>query len=89
MSAPPIVCVTWEDARTIDAGPWTDNAPTKFKPHIVQQVGYLMQQSDEGIILTQAWHPEIIAARDQIPAGMIRSVTFLTERVPNRKRAAK
>lgn len=89
MTPPPIVLVVWQDAKTIDGGPWTDNTPTEFKPHIVHQVGYLMQQSDEGVILTQAWHPEIIAARDQIPAGMIRSVTFLTERAPNRKRSAK
>jgi len=89
MTPPPIVLVVWQDANVIDASPWADNVPVEFKPHIVQQVGYLMQQSDEGVILTQAWHPEIIAARDQIPAGMIRSVTFLTERPSNRKRASK
>jgi hypothetical protein len=86
---PPLVEVVWHDAKTIDSGAWTDNAPTTFTPHIVHQVGYLMQQSDEGVILTQAWHPEIIAARDQIPAGMIRSVTFLSERPANRKRVGK
>lgn len=89
MTPPPIVCVVWEDARTIDGGAWTDNTPATFTPHIVHQVGYLMQQSDEGVILTQAWHPEIIAARDKIPAGMIRSVTFLSERPANRKRVGK
>lgn len=89
MTPPPLVLVCWEDAKTIDSGPWTENVPATFKPHLVYQAGFLLQQSDDGIILTQAWHPEMIAARDQIPAGMIRSVVFLTERVPNRKRATK
>jgi hypothetical protein len=89
MMPPPIVLCVWEDAKTLDSGAWAENSPAEFRPHLVSQVGYLVHQSDQGIILTQAWHPELIAARDQIPAGMIRSVTFLTERPSNRKRAAK
>jgi hypothetical protein len=37
--------------------------------------------------LTQAWHPDTIAARDQIPLGMIRSITPLQPAKPPRKRS--
>lgn len=74
---PPIVAVTWEDAAVIDAGPWVPNEAKAYKPHIVLQVGFLLSCTDEGVILSQAWHPESVAARDQIPRGMIRSMTVL------------
>jgi len=74
---PPIVAVLWEDAAVIDSGPWADNDGRPYKAHMVHQVGFLLSHTEEGVMLTQAWHPETVAARDQIPLAMIRSMTVL------------
>jgi hypothetical protein len=86
MNPPPVVAVVWEDAKVIDAGPWANNEQHVYKPHLVHQVGFLLSHTDEGIILSQAWHPETVAARDQIPLGMLRSMTVLGPVKPPRKR---
>ena len=80
---PPIVLVVWEDAKVLDAGPWAENKTHDYQPHLVHQVGFLLSHTEQGVVLTQAWHPELVAARDQIPLGMIRSMTVLG---PKRKR---
>lgn len=75
---PPLVLVEWEDARIVEAaGAWVPNAPAAYQPHIVWSVGFLLLDEPAGIHLTQAWHPELIAPRDQIPRGMIRGITPL------------
>lgn len=76
-SPPPLVMVEWEDAKVIDDGAWAHNEPTPYAPHIVIQVGFLVLDEPAGVQLTQAWHPKLIAARDQIPRAMIRSITPL------------
>lgn len=85
---PPVVMVEWEDAKVLDSGPWaeTDQEHT-YKKHIVHQVGFLLAHTEDGLILTQSWHPELVAARDQIPLGMVRSITPLAPVMPKgRKR---
>jgi hypothetical protein len=77
MEPPPMVEVVWEDAKVIDSGPWAENKDHTYKAHLVRQVGYLLAHTDECVILSQAWHPETVAARDQIPIGMLRSMTVL------------
>jgi hypothetical protein len=77
MDMPPLVLCVWEDAKVIDGGAWAENKDHTYKPHLVHQVGFLLSHTDEGVILTQAWHPETVAARDQIPLGMLRSMTVL------------
>jgi hypothetical protein len=77
MDMPPIVLVIWEDAKVIDDGAWAENKNHDYKPHLVHQVGFLLKHTEEGVLLTQGWHPELVAARDQIPLGMIRSMTVL------------
>lgn len=74
---PPIVAIVWEDAVVIDSAPWAANTPPTYKPHLVQQVGFLLACTDECVILSQAWHPESVAARDQIPKAMLRSMVVL------------
>ena len=86
---PPLVLVVWEDAKVIDGGTWTDSKDHEYKPHLFHQVGFLLSQSDKGIVLTQAWHPESVAARDQIPLGMIRSMTLLQPAPEPKRRRAK
>lgn len=78
--------MVWEDAAVRDDGPWTENTDHTYKHHIVHQVGFLLAQTDDGIIMSHAWHPDTVAARDQIPRGMIRSMTVLTAAKPPRKR---
>jgi hypothetical protein len=82
---PDLVLVEWEDARTL-GGPWVTNEAMVYRPHIVQQVGFLMSDTPEGVILTQAWHPELVAAPDQIPRGMIRKIVPIQPVVAGRKR---
>ena len=74
---PPLVLVVWEDAKVVDSSPWAENKGHEYKAHMVHQVGFLLAHTDQGVILTQAWHPETVAARDQIPIGMVRSMTLL------------
>jgi hypothetical protein len=77
MDQPRLVLVEWEDAKVVDDAVWAENKPAEYLPHIVQQVGFLVYDGPEGIHLTQAWHPRFVAARDQIPRAMIRSITPL------------
>ncbi len=83
---PPLVLVIWEDATVLDTGAWADNGKHDYKPCIFHQVGFLIAHSDAGVILSSAWHPETVAARDQIPRGMIRSMSVLEPAKPPRKR---
>lgn len=84
---PPLVLVVWEDAKSMDnAGAWVENKDHSYKPHLFLQVGFLLSATDDGLILTQAWHPEMVAARDQIPRAMVRSITPLEPAKPPRKR---
>lgn len=75
---PPLVLVTWEDANTMDEGTWV-NHPDKheYKPLIVHQVGFLLYEGDDGIILTHAWHTDQIAPRDSIPRAMVQKIVRL------------
>jgi hypothetical protein len=84
---PPLVLCVWEDAKQIDSGTWVENKDHIYEKHLVHQVGFLLASTDEGVILTQAWHPDLVGARDQVPIGMIRSITPLQPMpAPRRKR---
>jgi hypothetical protein len=76
---PQLVSVTWEDAACLDHEPWvpTPDKPPAYEPVIVTTVGFLLHQSEAGIIITGAWSPDRTGPRDQIPSGMIRSITLL------------
>lgn len=76
-TAPPLVLVQWEDATLLDAGPWADNKDHKYAAKMFVSVGFLLYDGKEGVILTSAWSPDVVAARDQIPRGMVRKVTRL------------
>lgn len=76
-AAPPLVQVLWEDACVLDMETWADNDPVKYEPKLFTQVGYLLYEGKEGVILTAAWSADKVAPRDQIPAGMIRKITRL------------
>mgnify|MGYP003597047612 CR=1 FL=1 len=86
ISPPPIVLCVWEDAKALDDATWVENKDHTYKPHLFQQVGFLLSATDDGVILTHAWHPEMVAGRDQIPRAMVRSITPLEPAKPTRKR---
>lgn len=85
---PPLVLVIWEDACCLDSEPWvhTPDEPPKYEPVLITTVGFLLHQSDAGLIVTAAWHPDRTGPRDQIPKGMVRSVQFLETVKPKRAR---
>lgn len=74
---PPLAVIEWEDASLLDVETWVDNEPVKYEPKMFVQVGFVLYDGDEGVILTAAWSPDKIAPRDQIPRGMIRKMTYL------------
>jgi hypothetical protein len=76
-TAPPLVLVTWEDATLLDQTAWAENRDHKYAPKLFISVGFLLYDGKEGIILTSAWSVDTVAARDQIPRGMIRSIKRL------------
>ena len=74
---PPLVLVTWEDAKVMDDGAWAENKDHEYKAKIFEQVGFLLHDGPDGIILTSAWSDDMVAARDQIPRGMVLKVKKL------------
>lgn len=74
---PPLVLVLWEDACNLDTDAWADNNPVKYEPKLFHQVGFLLYDGKEGVIITSAWSLDKVAPRDQIPRGMIRKITKL------------
>lgn len=74
---PPLALIEWEDASLLDVGAWVDNEPIKYEPKMFMQVGFVLHDDDDGVILTNAWSPDKIAPRDQIPRGMIRKITYI------------
>lgn len=76
-TAPPLVLVEWEDATLLDTGAWSENKDHKYAPKHFFSVGFLLYEGKEGIILTSAWSVDTVAARDQIPRGMVRSIKRL------------
>lgn len=86
MNPPPVVCVVWEDAKAFaEAGAWVENKPREYKPHLFCTVGFLTLDEEQGVHITGSWHADIISPPDQIPRGMIRSITYL-QPVPEKRR---
>jgi hypothetical protein len=72
-----MVAVVWEDIKTLDGGAWVETKTPEVKPHIVCQVGFLLKKTRTHVLITQAWHPELMSPPDQIPRKVIRSLTHL------------
>lgn len=78
---PPMVAIKWEDATQKESGTWLSVDHTTehtYDPAIMCTVGFLLSQTDRGVIVSSTWSPDCIAPRDQIPAGMIHSITYLS-----------
>tara|TARA_R110000868_G_scaffold13422_2_gene62739 strand:- start:450 stop:692 length:243 start_codon:yes stop_codon:yes gene_type:complete len=75
-----LAIVEWEDACDIDTEPWVDaHEDFKYTPLIATQVGYIVYEGKEGIVMSAAKIGGSIARRSQIPKGMIRSIKILKE----------
>lgn len=77
LMTPPLAMVEWEDASLLDTEPWVDNEEQKYDAKLFLQVGFVLYDGKEGVILTAAWSPDKIATREQIPRGMIRKITYI------------
>lgn len=77
--APKMALVVWEDASQISgSGVWVDTVEVRtYKPHIFWQVGFIIGDFPEGIHITEAWSPSLVANPTQIPRGMIRTIRYL------------
>ena len=73
--------IVWEDASELDVTAWTTHEEEfTYIPVLCKQVGWVVYDGPEGIILTQAITSNgEIARRNQIPKQMIRSIEWLTE----------
>jgi hypothetical protein len=73
--------VRWEDATELDTTAWVQEVSHDYKPDeaLVNSVGFLLHESDKGVVLTSAWCEggEQVARREQIPRGMIRKIVRL------------
>lgn len=76
--------VEWEDASVLDTETWVDRASMpEAKATIFSQVGFLLEDTDEHVVLTCTMGDLLIGQRTRIPRGMVRSVTPLA---PARRR---
>jgi hypothetical protein len=73
--------VIWEDASELDITPWAEHEEDFiYVPVLCKQVGFVLYDGPEGIVLTEGVLDDgTVARRNQIPRGMIRSVEWLTE----------
>lgn len=73
--------IIWEDASELDVTAWTEHEEEYFyTPVLCRQVGWVIYEGPEGIVVTQAITSNgEVARRNQIPKQMIRSIEWLTE----------
>jgi hypothetical protein len=76
-----LVYVVWEDATELDVTAWAEHEEDfVYTPVCCKQVGFLLYDGPEGIVVTNGVIEDgTVARRNQIPRGMIRSIEWLTE----------
>jgi hypothetical protein len=78
MLLPKVVYVVWEDACDRDEGGWAPaDLPATYEPVLMHSVGFVVHDSEAGLILTGTVNPSCFGIRTQIPRGMIRSIKIL------------
>jgi len=73
----PLVHVTWEDAHT--DSDWRDISDIKNEPALVTQVGFMIQDNDDCIMIAMGYSGDHVMDRIRIPRGMVRAVELLEE----------
>lgn len=73
--------IIWEDASELDVTAWTEHEEEYlYTPVLCRQVGWVIYEGPEGVVVTQAITSNgEVARRNQIPKQMIRSIEWLTE----------
>ena len=90
MTSPPVVLVEWEDAYAPDLHQtWVSAVVEPWKPLIVRSAGFLVYDGPEGVRLTDSLMTDFTGQKNQIPRGMIRSVTYLVPQKPRKPRDTK
>ncbi len=76
-----LVYVVWEDATELDVTAWAEHEDDfEYTPVYCKQVGFLLYDGPEGIVVTNGVIEDgTVARRNQIPRGMIRRIEWLTE----------
>jgi hypothetical protein len=78
MTTPHLVLIEWEDATAVEDDRWVEvKKEYKYTPAMIQTVGFLLHDSDQGVIVTAHWNEDHTGPVDQIPRGMIRRVKRL------------
>ena len=74
-----LVYVVWEDATELDATPWSEHEEKfVYKPVICHQVGFVLYDGPEGLVITDGViEGGTVARRNQIPRSMIKKVIQL------------
>lgn len=72
-----LVHILWEDAQCLDNGPWVYKQEWEYKPCLVNQVGYVLLDTEEILIITDAYNDSQTGAIQQIPKGMIKTMMEL------------
>ena len=72
-----LVLVTWEDACEIDSTPWAFLDDTEYACKTVVQVGWMLENTEEFVILTHAYTDGQVARRNLIPHSSIKSMVVL------------
>lgn len=81
MKKPPFALVVWEDAKSLNPGEvWAIQRESYvYEPAIMHTAGFVLYDGPEGVIITGTWSDHCIAPEDQIPRGMVRSITYLDD----------
>lgn len=80
------VLVEWEDASVLDNETWVARASApEAKATIFSQVGFLLEDTPEHVVITCTMGDTLMGARTRIPRGMVRSITPLAP-APKRTR---
>jgi hypothetical protein len=73
-----LVKIIWEDACEVDATPWAFTFENEeYESKLVNQVGYVVKETEKHFILTHALTLDQIARRNLIPKGMVKEVIEL------------
>jgi len=75
MKSPKLVLVEWVDAYHKDA--WQFGAPTTGTFDPCWSIGFLMDDTKQGVVLAQTWFDSDCANLIGIPKGMIKKMTVL------------
>jgi hypothetical protein len=75
MKSPKLVLIEWIDAYHQDSWQFGETPTANFEP--CWTVGFLMDQTKQGIVVAQTWFEEDCANLIAIPKGMIKKITTL------------